>query len=87
MAVRVGLMGFGRIGRNLFRILYKHDTIQIVAISDIADHKGLEYLLKYDTIMGRFPDGSVAKLPFRGKIRRLCIGKSRTCESKLSCFR
>jgi glyceraldehyde 3-phosphate dehydrogenase len=49
-------MGFGRIGRNLFRILYKHDTIQIVAISDIADHKGLEYLLKYDTIMGRFPD-------------------------------
>jgi glyceraldehyde 3-phosphate dehydrogenase len=56
MAVRVGLMGFGRIGRNLFRILYKHDHIQIVAISDIADHKGLEYLLKYDTIMGRFPD-------------------------------
>ena len=56
MAVRVGLMGFGRIGRNLFRILYKHDDIQIVAISDIADHKGLEYLLKYDTIMGRFPD-------------------------------
>src|SRR5215831_16608188 len=56
MAVQVGLMGFGRIGRNLFRILYKHDTIQIVAISDIADHKGLEYLLKYDTIMGRFPD-------------------------------
>ena len=31
--VRVGLMGFGRIGRNLFRILYKHDDIQIVAIS------------------------------------------------------
>ena len=56
MAVRVGLMGFGRIGRNVFRILYKHDNIQIVAISDIADHKGLEYLLKYDTIMGRFPD-------------------------------
>ena len=56
MAVGVGLMGFGRIGRNLFRILYKHDDIQMVAISDIADHKGLEYLLKYDTIMGRFPD-------------------------------
>ncbi len=34
MAVGVGLMGFGRIGRNLFRILYKHDDIQIVAISD-----------------------------------------------------
>ena len=56
MAIRVGLMGFGRIGRNLFRILYKRDDIQMVAISDIADHQGLEYLLKYDTIMGRFPD-------------------------------
>lgn len=49
-------MGFGRIGRNLFRILYKRDDIQVTAISDIANHKNLEYLLKYDTIMGRFPD-------------------------------
>jgi glyceraldehyde 3-phosphate dehydrogenase len=56
MTVRVGLMGFGRIGRNIFRILYKRDDIQIAAISDIADHSGLEYLIRYDTIMGRFPD-------------------------------
>jgi glyceraldehyde 3-phosphate dehydrogenase len=49
-------MGFGRIGRNLFRILYKSEDIQVAAISDIADHKGLEYLLRFDTIMGRFPD-------------------------------
>jgi glyceraldehyde 3-phosphate dehydrogenase len=56
MQVRVGLMGFGRIGRNIFRILYKRDDIQVTAISDVADHKNLEYLLKYDTIMGRFPD-------------------------------
>jgi len=49
-------MGFGRIGRNIFRILYKRDDVEVVAISDIADHKGLEYLLRYDTIMGRFPD-------------------------------
>jgi len=56
MAVKVGLMGFGRIGRNLFRILYKRDDIRVIAISDIANHKSLEYLLKYDTIMGRFPD-------------------------------
>ena len=53
---RVGLMGFGRIGRNLFRILYQHDDIRIAAISDIADHAALEYLLRFDTILGRFPD-------------------------------
>jgi glyceraldehyde 3-phosphate dehydrogenase len=54
--IRVALMGFGRIGRNLFRILYDRDDIRIAAISDIADHKSLEYLLRYDTILGRFPD-------------------------------
>jgi glyceraldehyde 3-phosphate dehydrogenase len=53
---RIGLMGFGRIGRNLFRILYQRSDVQIVAISDIADHKALEYLLRFDTILGRFPD-------------------------------
>jgi glyceraldehyde 3-phosphate dehydrogenase len=54
--IRVGLMGFGRIGRNLFRILYNRDDIRVAAISDIADHKSLEYLLRFDTILGRFPD-------------------------------
>jgi len=52
----VGLMGFGRIGRNLFRILYRSEDIRLTAISDIADHKALEYLLRFDTILGPFPD-------------------------------
>jgi glyceraldehyde 3-phosphate dehydrogenase (phosphorylating) len=57
MAVtRIGLMGFGRIGRDLFRILYQSDDIRLAAISDIADHKALEYLLRFDTILGPFPD-------------------------------
>lgn len=57
MAVhRVGLMGFGRIGRNLFRLLYKRDDMRIGAISDVSDAPGLEYLLKFDTLLGRFPD-------------------------------
>ncbi len=56
MTIRIGLMGFGRIGRNIFRILHHRDDIQVAAISDVADFKNLEYLLKYDTIMGRFPD-------------------------------
>ena len=56
MITTVGLMGFGRIGRNLFRILYDSEDIRLGAISDIADHKALEYLLKFDTILGPFPD-------------------------------
>jgi len=55
-AIRVGLMGFGRIGRNLFRVLYDRDDIRVAAISDIADHRSLEYLLRFDTILGRFPE-------------------------------
>jgi len=56
MPTRVGIMGFGRIGRNVFRILYPRDDIDIVAIVDIADPKGLEYLLKFDTVHGRFAE-------------------------------
>ncbi|MBP7148332.1 MAG: aldehyde dehydrogenase [Acidobacteria bacterium] len=56
MAITVGLMGFGRIGRNLFRLLYRSQDIRIGAISDIADHEALTYLVRYDTTFGRFPD-------------------------------
>jgi glyceraldehyde 3-phosphate dehydrogenase len=54
--IRVGLSGFGRIGRNLFRILYKNSDVRISAISDIADHAALEYLIRFDTIFGPFPE-------------------------------
>jgi len=56
MPTRIGLMGLGRVGRNIFRILYKSDDLRITAISDVADHAGLAYLLRFDTILGRFPD-------------------------------
>ncbi|MCI0679559.1 MAG: glyceraldehyde-3-phosphate dehydrogenase [Actinobacteria bacterium] len=55
MSVRLGLMGFGRIGRNVFRLLHGRDDLEIVAIDDIADPAGLTYLLEYDSIYGRFP--------------------------------
>jgi glyceraldehyde 3-phosphate dehydrogenase len=48
-------MGFGRIGRNVFRLVHDRDDLDVVAISDIADPDGLTYLLKYDSIYGRFP--------------------------------
>ena len=56
MAFRIGLMGFGRIGRSIYRILYQRDDIRVEAISDIADPRALEYLLRFDTVLGRFPD-------------------------------
>ncbi len=55
-STRVALVGFGRIGRNLFRILYRSERVRVAAISDPADPQALEYLLRFDTILGRFPD-------------------------------
>jgi len=52
---RIGLMGFGRIGRNVLRLLHEHPGLEIAVIDDIADLEGLAYLLKYDSIYGRFP--------------------------------
>ena len=56
MVTTVGLFGFGRIGRNLFRILYNRDDVRVGAISDLADEASIEYLVRFDTILGRFPD-------------------------------
>jgi glyceraldehyde 3-phosphate dehydrogenase len=52
MAVKVGINGFGRIGRNFFRTCKGHPDIQIVAINDITDAKTLAHLLKYDSTFG-----------------------------------
>jgi glyceraldehyde 3-phosphate dehydrogenase len=51
----VALMGFGRIGRNLFRVLHQHQDIQVAAICDLATPATIEYLLRFDTTLGRFP--------------------------------
>ena len=48
-------MGFGRIGRNVFRLLLDHPELEVAAIADIDDPNALTYLLKYDSIYGRFP--------------------------------
>lgn len=49
---RIAINGFGRIGRNLFRLLLNHPTIEVIAINDIADTKTMAHLLKYDSIHG-----------------------------------
>ncbi len=55
MTTRVGINGFGRIGRNFFRAAIEQGAdIEIVAVNDLTDNKTLAHLLKYDSIMGRF---------------------------------
>ncbi|HEY1286090.1 MAG TPA: type I glyceraldehyde-3-phosphate dehydrogenase [Solirubrobacterales bacterium] len=56
MAVKVGINGFGRIGRNLYRAAHAAEAdLEIVAVNDITDPGTLAHLLKYDSILGRFP--------------------------------
>jgi glyceraldehyde 3-phosphate dehydrogenase len=52
---KIAINGFGRIGRNLFRLLLNHPTIEVVAINDIADTKTMAHLIKYDSIHGVLP--------------------------------
>ena len=52
MKIRVAINGFGRIGRNVFRLLLNHPNIEVVAINDIADIKTMSHLVKYDSIHG-----------------------------------
>ena len=56
MTIRVGINGFGRIGRNFFRaILASGADIEIVGVNDLTDNKTLAHLLKYDSVLGRLP--------------------------------
>jgi glyceraldehyde 3-phosphate dehydrogenase len=56
MPVKVGINGFGRIGRNIIRAALGDPAIEIVAVNDITDSKTLAYLLKYDSILGNLPN-------------------------------
>ena len=60
MVIRVGVNGFGRVGRNFFRAVDAQQTagttdIEIVAVNDLTDINTLAHLLKYDSVLGRFP--------------------------------
>ncbi len=56
MTVRVAIMGFGRIGRNIFRALYPREDLEVVAINDIASPLAMEYLLRFDSLHGPFSE-------------------------------
>ena len=55
MKTRIAINGFGRIGRNLFRLLLNHPSIEVIAINDIADNHTMSHLIKYDSIHGKLP--------------------------------
>ncbi|MBT9140536.1 MAG: Glyceraldehyde-3-phosphate dehydrogenase [Dehalococcoidia bacterium] len=59
MTVKIGINGFGRIGRNTFRALLGKEELQVVAINDLTDNITLAHLLKYDSLYGKFP-GEIA---------------------------
>ena len=62
MTIRVGVNGFGRIGRNFYRALEaqkaegKSTDIEVVAVNDLTDNATLAHLLRFDSILGRYPD-------------------------------
>ncbi len=56
MAVKVGINGFGRIGRNIYRAAMGDSAVEIVGVNDITDSKTLAHLLKYDSILGNLPN-------------------------------
>src|SRR6266446_859130 len=56
MSIRVGINGFGRIGRNILRTALHDKELDFVAVNDITDAKTLAHLLKYDSILGNLPD-------------------------------
>jgi glyceraldehyde 3-phosphate dehydrogenase len=56
VTIKVGINGFGRIGRNFYRaIIASGADIEVVGVNDLTDNKTLAHLLKYDTVLGRFP--------------------------------
>ena len=59
MPIKIGINGFGRIGRLVFRAASAHPNVEVVAINDLFDNDALAYLLKYDSIHGKF-DGEVS---------------------------
>lgn len=87
MTVRVGINGFGRIGRNFYRALLAQQEqgtadVEVVAANDITDNSTLAHLLKFDSILGRLPcdvglEGDDTIVVGRAKIKALAVREGR----------
>jgi len=81
MATKIGINGFGRIGRNVFKILQGNKDFEVVAINDLTDAKTLAHLLKYDSVSGRFNGTVTSKedaIVVNGKEIKISAHKSPT---------
>ena len=78
MAIRVGINGFGRIGRNIMRAAMGNKEFDFVAVNDITDTKTLAHLLKYDSILGQ---------PRRRRSKPATAGSASTATSSRCCRR
>ena len=87
MAIKIGINGFGRIGRLVFKRMTAIGGFDVLAINDITDSKTLAHLLKYDSVHGRFP-GEIKhtenSITVNGKEIKVLAEKTRlTCHGKL----
>jgi len=74
MAIKVGINGFGRIGRNVLRTSLKDPSLEFVAVNDLTDPKTLAHLLKYDSILGNLPNDITAgpdSISIDGKVNKV----------------
>lgn len=75
MTIKIGINGFGRIGRQIFRIISQDEGIEVVVINDLTDASTLAYLLKYDSVHGKF-SGTIEvredSLIVNGKETKVC---------------
>ena len=74
MAIKVGINGFGRIGRNVYRVIAEREGIDVVAVNDLTDARTLSILLKYDSVHGKFKgdiDAKESAIIVKGKEVRL----------------
>ena len=85
MAVKVGINGFGRIGRNVFRAALGNPDIDIVAVNDLTSPATLAHLLKYDSILGNLKNeisSTADSITVDGKVDQGFRGE-RSCQARL----
>jgi glyceraldehyde 3-phosphate dehydrogenase len=79
MAIKVGINGFGRIGRNVLRASLNDPNLEFVAVNDLTEPKTLAHLLKYDSVLGNLPNKVTAGgIAFRSMASRFGCSRRKT---------